>query len=97
MLSHGDGTGAECKALLSPLQGHGHNVVDELFANMVSIHSTVKFEKNQGVYTNNDYRQFGILRNPASIDSKTIYRNLNGSACYLVTLDSTHTGLPDTP
>lgn len=84
----GDGEGATCNPLLSPYKGHGHNAIDELFASMVSFYTTIKFEQNQGMFVNNDYRQFGILKNPETIMDTSIYRELTGSSCYLLEVDS---------
>ena len=80
----GDGSGATCKAILSPYHGHGHNAIEELFATQLTLNAAIQFEKNQGLSINNDYRQFGILKNPESNASMSLYRNLTGSACYLL-------------
>jgi hypothetical protein len=84
----GDGEGATCKPLLSPRKGHGFNAIDELFASTVSFYSTIKFEENQGMIVNNDYRQFGILKNPENFLNTGLYRELTGSTCYAITVDN---------
>lgn len=91
----GDGTGATCKPLLSPYQGHGHNAIDELFVSRVSVFSTIKFDSAQQLLANNDYRQFGIVRNPTDFSTGGIYREVNGSTCYYVNTDTTTGILPD--
>lgn len=80
----GDGSGATCKAVLSPYHGHGHNAIEELHSTSITLNSSIQFEKNQGIVVNNDYRQFGIIKNPEKNADTSTYRNLTGSACYLV-------------
>lgn len=82
----GNGTGATGRAIYSPAYGHGHDAVRELMVDTVSIHAPIRFEKTQGLYINNDYRQFGIIKNPTTSDTQTIYRDLNGSSCFLLSI-----------
>ena len=52
------------------------------------IYSTINNEKNQGIYINNDYRQFGIIKDPKKSNSNLSFTDTLGSACYLLTLNS---------
>lgn len=88
----GDGANSNLTAIISPPGGHGSDAVTELFCDSIMLTSSINNEKNQGVYINNDYRQFGILKNIKQYDSGLIYDNVIGSACFLVTVPST-TGL----
>lgn len=80
----GGGAGAECRPILSPIHGHGFNAIDELFASSIGIYTAIKFEQNQGIFVNNDYRQFGIVKNPLSDDTGVLFRDTTGSTCYLI-------------
>ena len=88
----GDGGNANVSAVLSPFGGHGNDSVSELFADAIMFTSTINNEKNQGLNINNDYRQFGIIKDIKAHDSGYHYANVNGSACFLATLNSV-TGL----
>ena len=84
----GDGSNANVSAIISPYNGHGSDPVRELFADTLMFTSTINNEKNQGILVQNDYRQFGILRDLKKFTSDQAYANVTGSACYLVTTDS---------
>jgi len=88
----GDGGNANVSAILSPVGGHGKDSISELFADAIMFTSTINNEKNQGLNVSNDYRQFGILKDIKANDSGYHYANVNGSACFLATLESV-TGL----
>lgn len=91
----GDGVGAQAKPIYSPIKGHGHNAVDELFADTISIYSTIKFNQNQPILTNNDFRQFGIIKNPEYINKSNIFRDFSGSACYTIKVNNATSTFPD--
>jgi hypothetical protein len=62
----GVSSNASLRAIISPADGHGAHVEDELGANYAGI--AVKFIEGEGVapefLTDNDFRQVGILKNP---------------------------------
>lgn len=84
----GDGTNASASAIVSPYDGHGFNVEKELFADTVMLYSTINNEKNQGISVNNDFRQFGILKDPREFGSNNRFFDLLGSTCYLITVNN---------
>ena len=88
----GNGGNANVSAIISPLGGHGNDSVSELFADAIMFTSTINNEKNHGLEVSNDYRQFGIIKDIKKHDSGNHFANVNGSACFLATLDSV-TGL----
>ena len=88
----GNGSNANVSAIISPYNGHGSDPVKELFADTLMFTSTINNEKNHGVLVQNDYRQFGILRDLKKFTNDQAYANVIGSACYLVTTN-TVTGL----
>ena len=84
----GDGANANVSAILSPYNGHGFDPIKQLFADTVLLYSTINNEANQGVLVNNDYRQFGIIKDIKKFGSDDVYSNITGSSCYLVTVNS---------
>jgi hypothetical protein len=85
----GNGSNANVSAIISPYRGHGSDPVSELFADTLMFTSTINNEKNQGVDVKNDYRQFGIIKDLKQYGNERAFANVIGSACYLVTLDTT--------
>ena len=87
---------AFARAIISPRRGHGNNAVTELYATDVTLTTTFGTEKNQGFYIgyeassanviHNDYRQFGILKNPQVIGSSLRYNKSLASPCYAVNI-----------
>jgi len=61
------GTGATLKAVISPIEGHGANPVDELGGNYVVVNSRLEFGDGSGDFpTDNDFRQIGLVKNPVA-------------------------------
>jgi hypothetical protein len=85
----GNGANANVSAILSPYRGHGSDPVRELFADTLMFTSTINNEKNQGVDVKNDYRQFGIVKDLKQYGNERAFANVIGSACFLVTVDTT--------
>jgi len=97
----GNGTNAVGSAILPPQGGHGFNAIKELFADTLVFYSTINNERIQGVDVNNDYRQFGLIKNVKQFGNQRNFANTTGTPCILVTtntvLDSTSAVLkPDT-
>jgi len=84
----GNGSNANVSAIMSPTGGHGSDPVRELFADTLMFTSTINNEKNHGVDVQNDYRQFGIIKDLTKHNSGLAFANIIGSACYLLTMDS---------
>lgn len=72
------------RAIISPKYGHGKNALSELFASTLMFYSTIASDNSTGFVFNNDYRQFGIIKNPTQFDSMQLFSNKNGTACYSV-------------
>ncbi len=70
--------------VISPQEGHSKNAITELYANKLAICSTISNEKINGFTLNNEYRQFGILKNPTKFLNKIRYDKNTGSCCYTV-------------
>ena len=84
----GNGSNANAIAIISPVGGHGSNPVKELFADTLMFYSTINNEKNQGISINNDYRQFGIIKDPQHAQTGGLLGNVTASSCILITADT---------
>jgi hypothetical protein len=81
----GNGTGATARVIISPPGGHGKNVEKELYASAVMTYTSISVEKNKGFTVDNDYRQFGIIRNPQKyVSTDKVFSSL-ASACFKIT------------
>jgi len=60
------GTAAILYANISPPLGHGRDAVSELFATSIMFFGNLTRESYGGVKIDNDYRQYGLIRNPRS-------------------------------
>jgi len=85
-----DSTGhnATARAIISPYGGHGKNAIKELFGNRIMFSTSIHDDNINGFVIDNDYRQFGLIRNPSAADSLP-YTGIIGSSCYTVTTTST--------
>jgi hypothetical protein len=88
----GDGANANVSAILSPYGGHGRDAIGELNADTIMLTTTINNDKNHNLTVNNDYRQFGIIKDLNGYNSTSSFANVNGSGAFLVTMD-TITGL----
>lgn len=84
----GDGSNANISAIFSPPGGHGSDAVSELFADTLMFTSQINDEKSHGFNINNDYRQFGIIKNLKEYNSTRTFTAIRGTATYLLTLDT---------
>ena len=55
---------ASIKAIVSPKGGHGSDPYDELYARGVVVSATFDGNENQTIPASNDFRKFGLLKNP---------------------------------
>lgn len=78
---------AYCRAIISPVKGHGSNAVKELFATDLSFSTTVIKGLNQGFNIENEYRQLGLIKNLSVYDSNLRYTDFTGSACFVIAGD----------
>lgn len=84
----GDGSNANVSAIFSPAGGHGSDAVSELFCDALMFTSTINDEKSHGFTINNDYRQFGIVKNLKEFNSTKTFVGIKGTATYLLTMDT---------
>jgi hypothetical protein len=55
---------ANCRAIISPLIGHGNDPVQELFGNRLCVSVKISNNESNNIISNNDFRTLGILKNP---------------------------------
>lgn len=87
------GSGAAAVVIMSPINGHGRDAVEELFGDTLSINSSL--QKN--ILLNKlsqDYRQFGIIKNPTNLVTGQTFRGDSSLIAYEVEFDHV-TGLQD--
>lgn len=70
------------RAIISPKSGHGKNIISELFAKSLMFYSTIAHDNSTGFAVDNDYRQFGIVKNPTQHNSTHLFFGQVGIACY---------------
>ena len=71
------GSGATIKPVISPINGHGANPIEELGGNYVIVNSRLEFGEGteSGVAdfpTDNDFRRIGLIKNPVKSDGGVI-------------------------
>lgn len=84
----GDGYGASARAVLSPSIGLGKDPVNDLFARALMFYSSSVNGTVQGITLTNDYRQYGIIKDPTRY-SDNYYLTANfATACWYVKTSS---------
>ena len=85
LVTGGGGTGgANIQPIFSPPNGHGFDAPSELFADSLMFFSTLSDEKIHGVTINNDFRQFGIIKDPTQFGNRNTFSNTTGTPTFSV-------------
>lgn len=84
----GSGANAIVEPIISPPGGHGSNSIKEFFADSLLFFSTINNERIHNVDVNNDYRQFGIIKDLKQFGNFRAFANVTGTPCFLVTTDT---------
>jgi len=79
--------------IFSPPKGHGFDAPTELFADSLMFFSTISDEQIHGLTVDNDFRQFGIIKDIEQNGSQRLFGNTAGTPTFLATFDT----LDDTP
>jgi len=82
------GANANIQPIFSPPNGHGFDAPTELFADSLLFFTTISDEQVHGITVNNDFRQFGILKNVEQSGSKKLFGNALGTPSFLATFDT---------
>lgn len=81
----GNGVGATARAIISPKGGHGRNAIKELFANTLMFFTNLTDgDSVNNIAIENDYRQYGLIKNPSKFKSTLNYSEKIGTACYTI-------------
>jgi len=75
--------------------GTDANIPEELFADSLMFFSTIADEKVHGITIDNDFRQFGILKDPEIFGTRNSFANTSGSPTFLATFDTITDGSSD--
>ena len=78
-------TPASARAIISPKYGHGNNALHDLSAKTLMFYILISEDSNSSFVMNNDYRQFGIIRNPTQFDSRHLSYSPTETTCYNAT------------
>ena len=81
---NGNGFGAKARAVITPYGGHGKFALNGLYARTLMFYTNISGDKNQGFDVNNDYRQLGIIKNPAQYGNTNNLTAIAASACWVV-------------
>lgn len=81
------GSNAALQAVISPQGGHGSDVPKELLANVVGIVVSIE-DVAADFFLNNNFRQFGLVKNLKQYESGTLFTSNTGNAAYVVTVPS---------
>ena len=83
------GTGATFKPIISPINGHGANPLEELGGNYVIVNSRLEFGEGSGDFpTDNDFRRIGLIKDPVQSSDSTISTATSLTATNQVTVDN---------
>lgn len=88
IITSDSGANANISAVFPPLGGHGSDSVRELFADTLLLYSTINNERIHGLDVNNDYRQYGIIKDIKQFGNQRAFANATGTPCFLVTLNT---------
>lgn len=78
------GHGATARAILPPFGGHGSDPISELYARTIVFYTSISRELNHGLVVDNEYRQFGIIKDIKNYLNNKFYNGVIGSGCWLL-------------
>lgn len=79
---------ATAYATLPPINGHGYDAVKELYGNTLALSVAIKDDDALSAISQ-DYRQFGLIRNPQTTNTKQLIRAERNYIVIEVTVDNT--------
>ena len=93
------GINASARVIISPIGGHGRNIVEESYSDILAFYMDTTDDNRQGFDLVNDYRQSGIITNPdqyATAGSRRAFKTDRATAAWVVNYTSLlQTLLPD--
>lgn len=89
-LTPAGGANASLQAIITPQGGHGSDVPAELLSRIVGI--VVSFEDvADDFFLNNDFRQFGLIKNINKYDGSMLFSSDTAKATYVITVTNNST------
>ena len=83
----GSGTGAVVNVIISPLIGHGADMVTELGGNYIIVNSRLEFAEGDGDFpTDNDFRRIGLIQDPFTVGTTAVATASHLAAYHKMTL-----------
>lgn len=83
------GSGGSIKPVISPINGHGANPIEEMGGNYVIVNSRLEFGEGAGDFpTDNDFRRIGLIKNPVQSSDSTISGETSLTATSQITVDN---------
>lgn len=82
---------ATAYAVLPPSNGHGYDAVQQLNGDTIAISSSLRTETTLNLMAQ-DYRQFGLMKNPRSLQTGKLVKNESDTSVFVSTFTAT-TGL----
>lgn len=76
--------GAKARAIISPIGGHGKNAIKEFNASNIMLFTSLADERLFKLKNLNDYRQFGIIKNPKRYGLTSRVTTTLDTACFLL-------------
>ncbi|UTS52183.1 hypothetical protein [Synechococcus phage BUCT-ZZ01] len=90
------GQGAILRPIIGPFGGHGFDAADQLYATRVILYVSFEFESSgNDFFTDNDFRQIGIIQNPNIFGTTNLATDSTLNATWIVTLDQDVLVSPD--
>ena len=86
-----NGSGASITPIISPINGHGANPIEELGGNYCIVNSRLEFgelETGGDFPTDNDFRRIGLIKNPVQSTDSAIATGLSMTATNQLTVAS---------
>lgn len=81
--------GARARAIFAPSRGHGSNAIREFNSNTIMFYSMLADERIHGLQNLNDYRQFGVIKNPNRYGITSRLTSTVSTPCWLVNATGT--------
>jgi hypothetical protein len=85
---------ATAYAILPPARGHGFDATKELYTDSICIYSSIRGE-TELYLINQDYRQYGIIKNPVDVETKRKIAVDSAIIAFNVDVESTQNILVD--
>lgn len=84
-----DNTTASARIILSPINGHGSNPIDELFSTTIGLNISLSDNFNSDLFLRNDFRQIGLVKNIIEYDSEppAPWSQKTATACFIINVE----------